>query len=136
MAIHKYGAEYVRSLEARREESRTMLKNFIETAALVINLGGEVSFEWPKSCLGWLLPELIQFITEYKLFVVDVDGCALGMVNKNAEPILKRWRCVTTSARMAEALATYRCAHPAGFRHAEIDGSLTPATASYPAQLR
>ena len=116
MAIHKYGAEYVKSLEARREESKMMLKNFIKTAELVISLGGEVSFEWPKSCLGWLLPELIEFITKYNLFVVDVDGCSLGIASKIGEPILKRWRFATTSTRMAESLSKCSCAHAAGFR--------------------
>ena len=67
-----------------------MLKNFLDVAALAISLGGEVSFEWPKDCRGWLLEELVAFITRYELYTAEVDGCALGMVDPKGNPILKR----------------------------------------------
>ena len=99
-----------------------MLKNFLETASLAISLGGEVSFEWPKSCRGWLLEELIAFITRHELYTADVDGCALGMADPHGDPILRRWRFITTSARIAEALSKFKCQHPKDFRHGKIEG--------------
>ena len=51
-----------------------MLENFIVLADLVIELGGHVSFEWPRYCSGWLLPILISFIERRQLYIVDVDA--------------------------------------------------------------
>ena len=59
--------------------------------------------------MGWLIEDLLTFITECELYLVEVDGCSLGMVNSRGEPILKRWRFATTSARMAEALGQWHC---------------------------
>ena len=65
-----------------------------------MSLGGEASFEWPNSCVGWLLAELIAFIQRNDLYTTLVDGCRLGMTNKRGEPVLKRWRFVTSSSRL------------------------------------
>ena len=61
MSIYKYGADYVKDLEVRRQVSREMLRSFIKCAELIIVLGGEISFEWPKSCLGWYQDDLTEF---------------------------------------------------------------------------
>ena len=41
-----------------------MLKDYFKTAEIAIDLGGEISLEWPQSCLGWLLPEMLEFRTK------------------------------------------------------------------------
>ena len=118
-----------------RAESRKMLFAFIQTAELVLSLGGEVSFEWPASSRGWLLPELIEFLVKNNLYTVLVDGCSLGMVDQNGDPVLKRWRFATSSKRVHDALSTFRCPHGKNYRHAEIQGGNTPKTAIYPLKL-
>ena len=111
MAIHRYGSKYKRKLDRRRQESVKMLNSFIECAEIALSQGGEVSFEWPRYCLGWLRPELIDFITRNDLFSIFVDGCATGMTNKEGVPVLKQWRFVTSSQRQAVSLAGLRCQH-------------------------
>ena len=108
-----------------------MLKSFIECAELALSLGGEVSFEWPRHCGGWLRPELISFITKHNLFSVLVDGCATGMTNKDDVPVLKQWRFITSSHRQAVSLGHLRCQHDPDFQHAEISGSTTRGTEEY-----
>ena len=83
MAIARYGKKYRLKLEASRAESIMFLNNFIACAEIAFAQGGEVSFEWPKNCLGWLRPELIKFITKHELLSILVDGCATGMCAKN-----------------------------------------------------
>ena len=135
MNIHKHGFSFWQKLMSQRKESRRMLQAFIETAELALALGGEISFEWPASCRGWLLPELIAFVIKHNLHSTHVDGCSLGMVDQNGDPVLKRWRFVTSSKRVHDGIAVFKCTHKKGFRHAEIQGSNTPKTAMYPFKL-
>ena len=135
MCVHNLGQEYWKELQQRRAVSIKMVESFVILAEIVIALGGHVSFEWPKTSQGWLIPILIAFITKYELHTCFVDGCALKMTNYLGEPILKRWRFVTTSSRMYEALSVLQCSHSKGFRHGEIQGGDTPNTAKYPLRL-
>jgi len=136
MNVHTLGEEYAKDLHNRRKISIAMLKSFIELAELVMASGGDVSFEWPNSSRGWTIPELLSFIVKHDLWTCHVDGCSLGMTNDKGEPILKRWRFVTSNPRLHAALKTYSCSHPKGFRHGEIEGgSFTRSTAGYPLAL-
>ena len=57
------------------------------------------------------------------------------MVNSAGEPLLKQWRFVCSSARMAYSLSELRCQHPSGFKHGVIQGSTTKGTETYPLTL-
>ena len=57
------------------------------------------------------------------------------MTNPAGEPLLKKWRFICSSKRLAAALSTLRCEHPSGFKHGEIVGSVTKSTESYPMRL-
>ena len=52
LTIYHDGEEYEKDLERRRKASRRMRASFIYIAELIMSLGGEASFEWPKSCAG------------------------------------------------------------------------------------
>ena len=135
MNVHKYGATYLHDLTRRRNVSIQMIKTFVRLSERVLTLGGQVSFEWPSSCRGWLILELLAFITKWNLMSATVDGCSLGMCDSDGYPILKRWRFVTTCVRMYQALSRFVCTHPSNYKHSEIHGSLTPKTAFYPMKL-
>ena len=83
-----------------------MLKGVIALAEVIIAVGGEFSSEWPDTCAGSHLPELLELITRYNMYAVVAHGCPLGLKNQGGEPLLKKWRFITTSARMASALET------------------------------
>eukprot|EP00973_Karenia_brevis_P020818 2861549-Karenia_brevis.AAC.1 len=76
MSILKYGRRYVRRLRAARARSRVLLANFIWIADEILKNCGEVSFEWPRYCTGWMLPELVDFICRHNLYTAHIDGCA------------------------------------------------------------
>jgi hypothetical protein len=135
MAIHRYGDKYADKLQKRRKESRKMIRSFAKCAALCIQLGGEVSFEWPDNCTGWLQADLIKMIHELQLKTVLVDGCSCGMTNDEGTPVLKRWRFVTSSERVAVGLGALKCPHGKEFKHGEICGTLTKKTEEYPLKL-
>ena len=134
MACHRYGEAYQAKLAPRRTRALNMLKSFIGIADLALSLGGFVSFEWPRHCTGWLLAPLQQFIARHQLFVADCDGCALGVVDSENNPLLKRWRVVTNSERLATTLSAKRCTCPTG-AHVEITGKRTKPTEIYPISM-
>ena len=54
------------------------------------------------------------------------------VVSKDNQPLLKPWRIVTSSKRLAANLSAYRCQHARGFRHAAVEGSESRKSAFYP----
>ena len=57
------------------------------------------------------------------------------MVDENGQPFLKKWQFITSSERLAQSLDGLKCQHERDFRHAEISGSKTKGTESYPTKL-
>ena len=132
--IHALGEEFKRKLEEQRKESRVLLSKFLSIADRILTLGGHVSFEWPRWCAGWALPELQSFIKKWDLQSVNVDGCAAGMVSSDGYPIRKPWRFVTSNSRQAYALQAFNCTHKPG-EHVEAAGKETKRTEIYPPAL-
>ena len=88
VCVARYGVEYAQTLETRRQRLRRMLKKFLALASMMIMNGGIVAFEWPRHCPGWMFSELLLFILKRRMFVIDVDGCACGLVDENGLPHL------------------------------------------------
>ena len=112
-----------------------MLRHFLEVAEAILASGGQVSFEWPRHCSGWLHEELIAFIHKHRLYKVNVDGCACGLVDNDGRPFLKKWAFITSSERLARSLSGLKCQHSKDYAHAEISGSKTKGTEVYPSKL-
>eukprot|EP00973_Karenia_brevis_P068769 9560556-Karenia_brevis.AAC.1 len=68
MSLHKHGNRYAKKLALARRRSRSLLKSFIALADKALRQGGHVSFEWPRYCAGWALPELQRFIARWDLY--------------------------------------------------------------------
>ena len=132
MSLARYGKGYKKKLEQKRKKSMKLLNNFIRCAEKTLELGGHVSFEWPKQSEGWKIPKLLEFIKKHNLFVAEPEGCALGLVDSNGEPHLKKWRVVTSSYLVARNLDVYKCTHGHDFKHSQLEGSKTPKSAFYP----
>ena len=108
-----------------------MLKHSREAAEVALSFDGHMSFEWPRHNSGWLLPELVAFIAQHGLTEGLVDGCACGMTNAKGKPILKRWRFVCSSPRLATTLGAIRCQHKPSFKHGELTGGADTAKSAY-----
>ena len=57
------------------------------------------------------------------------------MTSKRGEPILKKWRFMTSSHRLSHSLKQLRCQHPPGYVHDSIEGEETKLTEAYPPRL-
>ena len=130
--LHQYGKPFAKKLKKMRKHSRKILANYIRCADKVLSQGGHVAFEWPKTCAGWDLPELIRFVKRHDLFVAEPQGCAFGLCDQEGKCHLKTWRVVTSSWRLAKNLDSAKCQHPRDYKHSPLAGSKTPRSAFYP----
>ena len=111
-----------------------MLYHFNVICFAVAKRGGTISFEWPRYCSGWNLPELKAIISRYKLVVADVDGCQVGVVAKSSNtPILRPWRFVSNNSDLVGELGKLRCAKV--HEHAPCAGADTVQTGFYTKML-
>ena len=129
---HRYGAEFRKKLAKSRDLSLKLLDRFCALARCVVEHGGDVHFEWPRHALGWKQAALCQLIRDIGMTVMNFDGCAVGLVDRQGTPLLKKWRVATASENLAKNLNECRCKHGTDFKHAPITGSNTSTTARYP----
>ena len=130
----KLGEEFREKLGAEREISRRMVEEYIRKAEMVIEAGNRVAFEWPRYCTGWRSTRMWEYAIARDLWVVDFDGCMVGMKNRHGQPIRKMWRVVTNCETLALTLAQFTCGHPPG-THARIEGSTSRESALYSDEL-
>ena len=134
MSLHTLGQKFKRKLHKERTKSWKLLRGFIKVAEKVLHNGGQVSFEWPWLCVGWLLPELQKFIQTWSLYTVSFDGCAVGVKSSKGKPIKKLWRIITSSPRLYQTFQDKRCKHRRG-EHDTAAGKETKSTQSYPMKM-
>ena len=130
--IAKYGKPFAKKLKKKRDMSRVLLKHFIEVSEIVLEQGGHIAFEWPKSAEGWVLPELVAFLKRHNLYVAECHGCFFGLKSSKGKPMFKPWHVATSSFHLASSLNKCRCQHEHGFKHDHAKGKETPKTAFYP----
>ena len=87
-----------------------MLGFFYKLARKVVSGGGTVSFEWPRYCAGWDLPDLVSLISEFNLIQANTDGCAVGVRSiVTGKPIKKPWKFYCSQPQLAELLDAKKC---------------------------
>ena len=66
----------------RREQldSEALVQQFIRVANVVLDNGGDVSYEWPRFCTGWSLPVIQAWILQRNLHSATFNGCTVGVV--------------------------------------------------------
>ena len=73
-----------------------LMAHFVIIARIVTDRGGKIAFEWPAGCTLWSLDIVQKMVTDFKLKLVNFDGCQLDLVSKNGNPILKPWTIATS----------------------------------------
>ena len=116
LAFNRHGKAYRSKLRKRLQESRTLLKNFLAIAELIILNGGHVCLEWPKLCEGWATKELLVFVKRHNLYETCCDGRALGLGDES-------WRIVTSSRKLAKDLSSFHCRRLTGLSKSQPNSS-------------
>ena len=57
--------------------------------------GARIAIEGPKGCEYWRTKRVKQYFHDLELNKVHINGCALGLTDDGAAPILKPWTIAT-----------------------------------------
>jgi hypothetical protein len=116
---------------AQLEDFKKLIVNFRVVADRVMELGGDVHFEWPTGCSLWQDDAIVDMVQAYSLHKVNFHGCSLGLRSQHGagRPIKKPWTIATTSANMFEAFRLKRCSGQ--HQHSPCAGSDTKLTENY-----
>ena len=130
----KLGKKFRAVVFEERRLSLTLLESFFKHAALVEELGGTWSFEWPRGSYGWSIEKFQNWLSNRKVHYGIFDGCMFGVKSKAGRPIRKPWKVATNFRTLAEGLDKHRCNHQAA-DHDPCAGSETSKTENYTTRL-
>ena len=72
---------------SKGENSLRLVQHFVSLASVASGSGGSVSFEWPKSCLGWYQSPVLDMITRFDLKLCHPTGCGFRLWKISAEEV-------------------------------------------------
>ena len=81
------------------------LKSFLR----MLNCEVHIALEWPRKCRYWKLTKVAKLLNFYGMIAYHFDGCALGMVNQDNDPLKKPWTVATNHAGVGKALSKFQC---------------------------
>ena len=101
------------NLHKKHQKFRRTARFCIDLARDQLSRGGQFSWEWPRSTLGWKIPEVRRFFEELEsqgvIHNTMLDGCQVGVTSPTSHhPVLKQWKIMTTSVAMHQVLSL-RC---------------------------
>ena len=70
--------------------------------------GGDAHWEWPKECLGYKLPVVIETFDELGMLEAIINGCMVGARGWKGGLLAKPWKIMTTPKVMAKRM-NLRC---------------------------
>ena len=114
--------------------------NWVALAEVVMQVGGELGWEWPTGCSLWGDKVLVAAELRWQMLRVNFNGCMVGLVSIRkkyvGQPIAKPWTISTTSPELYHALRPLVCPgktlHPF---HAPCAGGDTEVTGGYTDEL-
>ena len=101
------------------------LKSFLR----MLNCEVHIALEWPRKCRYWKLAKVAKLLSLYEMIAYHFDGCALGMVNQDNDPLKKPWTVATNHVGVGRALSKFQCT--CNRRHAPGRGIALKKTEEY-----
>ena len=101
------------------------LKSFLR----MLNCEVHIALEWPRKCRYWKLTKVAKLLNFYGMIAYHFDGCALGMVNQDNDPLKKPWTVATNHTGVGKALSKFQCT--CNRRHAPGRGIALKKTEEY-----
>ncbi len=102
----------IKKLRHKRKESKRLVGHCTRILLRAAERGAHIYFEWPHSCQGWNVSELVGLREDLRklgreTFEVRFDGCAFGLRSLTKGYLLRKaWRVLTTNADLAQASRT------------------------------
>jgi len=81
---------YERTKEQQKQFT-TLLKSFVKLVGEVYDERTLIAFELSKNCKYWRWPMVRKFLIERFMSVHYFDGCMMGVLGNNGQPMKKSW---------------------------------------------
>jgi len=101
-------------------------ESFARIARAVVDAGGVVAIEWPRSCSYWRWPRVKALNKELGLLEANFDGCAFGLKTASGMLIKKPWRVMCNMSSLIGRLDGKKCL--GDHDHAPCAGDNTKST--------
>ena len=69
--------------------------SMIDFMNLIRHLKPIIAIEWPAHCVYWKFQRVEMFCEKHQLMRFTFDGCMVGIVDKDDNPITKPWAILT-----------------------------------------
>ena len=76
-------------IEYHRHVFEKIWSSMVGFLNLIRHLNPKIAIEWPAHCIYWKLDRVEKFCGKHQLIRVTVDGCMVGIVDKEGVPIKK-----------------------------------------------
>jgi hypothetical protein len=85
----------------QQKQFTTLLKSFVKLLGEVYDERTLIAFELSKSCKYWRWPMVGKFLIERFMSVHHFDGCMMGVLGNNGQPMKKSWTIAGKTVRMS-----------------------------------
>ena len=75
----------------QQKQFTTLLKSFVKLLGEVYDERTLIAFELSKNCKYWRWPMVRKFLIERFMSVHHFDGCMMGVLGNNGQPMKKSW---------------------------------------------
>ena len=101
----------VQGQERIQEQQRLFNKLFKSFAKLVDEVGDDktlIAFDLSRNCKYWNWPMVRKFLIDHSMSTHHFDGCMLGVVGNDGQPIKKGWTIAGNFKELAK-LDSFKC---------------------------
>ena len=120
-------------VEYHRHVFEKIWSSMVDFLNLIRHLSPKIAIEWPAHCIYWKFDRVEKFCGKHQLIRVTFDGCMVGIVNKEGEPIKKPWAIQTDCDSIVTAFDGLSC--DGSHNHVQGRGHDLKETESYSFQM-
>ena len=95
-------------IKEQQKQFTKLFKSFVKLVDEVYDERTLTAFELSKSCKYWRWPMVRKFLIERFMSVHHFDGCMMGVLGKNGQPLKKSWTIAGNFKELSK-LDSYRC---------------------------
>ena len=92
----------------QQKQSTKLFKSFVKLVGEVYDERTLIAFELSKNCKYWRWPMVRKFLVERSMTMHHFDGCMLGVLGNDGQPMKKSWSIAGNFKELAK-LDSYKC---------------------------
>ena len=95
-------------IKEQQKQFTKLFKSFVKFMDEIYDERTLIAFELSKNCKYWRWPMVRKFLTERSMTTHHFDGCMLGVLGNNGQPMKKSW-IIAGNFKEFEVLDSFKC---------------------------